>query len=62
LRVSGPREVDSPSWSWEGMAIEEVPVPLAHIAEGQYEDMQALFKWLTDKEVRSPWQDNLRGS
>ena len=58
----GPREVDSPSFQWEGMAIEEVPVPLALFAEAQYADMQALFYWLTDKTVRSPWQDNVRGS
>ncbi|MBK7864145.1 MAG: thiol reductase thioredoxin [Archangiaceae bacterium] len=62
LRVSGPREVDSPSFQWEGMAIEEVPVPLAAIAEAQYADMQAMFYWLTDKTVRSPWQDNVRES
>ena len=62
LRVMGPREVDSPSFTWEGMAIEEVPVPLAHLAEAQYADMQALFNWLSDKNIRSPWQDNLRGS
>lgn len=62
LRVMGPREVDAPSFQWEGMAIEEVPVPLAHIAEAQYADMQALFSWLSDKNIRSPWQDNVRGS
>jgi hypothetical protein len=62
LRVMGPREVDSPSFSWEGMTIEELPQPLAHIVEGQYEDLQALFLWLSSKDVRSPWQDNLRGS
>jgi hypothetical protein len=62
LRVMGQREVDSPSFTWEGMSIEEVPVPLAHLAEAQYADMQALFYWLTDKTVRSPWQDNVRGS
>jgi hypothetical protein len=62
LRVMGQREVDSPSFQWEGMAIEEVPVALAHLAEAQYADMQALFYWLTDKTVRSPWQDNVRGS
>jgi tetratricopeptide (TPR) repeat protein len=62
LRVMGPREVDAPSFQWEGMAIEEVPVALAGIAEEQYAEMQALFYWLTDKTHRSPWQDNLRGS
>jgi hypothetical protein len=36
LRVMGPREVDSPSFQWEGMAIEEVPVSLAGIAEQQF--------------------------
>ncbi len=62
LRVMGPRQVDSPSFEWAGMAIEEVPVALAGIAEGEYAEMQAMFYWLTDKTIRSPWQDNVRGS
>jgi hypothetical protein len=62
LRVMGHHEVDSPSFTWEGMTIEELPQPLAHIVEGQYEDMQALFLWLASKDVRSPWQNDLRGS
>jgi hypothetical protein len=24
--------------------------------------LQALFLWLTDEALRTPWQDNLRGS
>jgi hypothetical protein len=51
-----------PSFTWEGLDIAELPPPVAGIAEQQYADMQALFLWLIDDKVKSPWQDNLRGS
>jgi antitoxin component YwqK of YwqJK toxin-antitoxin module len=51
-----------PSFTWEGLDIAELPPPVAGIAEQQYADMQALFLWLLDEKVKSPWQDNLRGS
>jgi hypothetical protein len=35
---------------------------LAGIAEQQYAEMKALFLWLSDAAVKSPWQDGLRGS
>ncbi|MBL8914027.1 MAG: thiol reductase thioredoxin [Archangium sp.] len=51
-----------PSFTWEGLDIADLPPPVAGIAEQQYAEMQAVFLWLTDEKVRSPWQDNLRGS
>ncbi|MFT3714102.1 MAG: thiol reductase thioredoxin [Archangium sp.] len=51
-----------PSFNWEGLDISELPPPVAGIAEQQYAEMQALFLWLSDDAVKSPWQDNLRGS
>jgi hypothetical protein len=52
----------APSFEWEGVDVAELSPPVAGIAEQQYAEMQALFHWLTDEAVRSPWQDNLRGS
>ncbi|MFO0597908.1 MAG: thiol reductase thioredoxin [Myxococcaceae bacterium] len=51
-----------PSFTWEGNDVAELPPPVAGIAEEQYAEMQALFLWLADDGVKSPWQDNLRGS
>lgn len=51
-----------PSFTWEGLDVAELPPPVAGITEHQYAEMQALFLWLIDDKVKSPWQDNLRGS
>ncbi len=51
-----------PSFEWEDADVGELPPPVAGIAEQQYAEMQALFYWLTDESLKSPWQDNLRGS
>ncbi len=51
-----------PSFEWEGTDMAEIPPPVAAIAEQQYAEMQALFYWLLDAKLKSPWQDNLRGS
>lgn len=51
-----------PGFEWEGNDIGELPPPVAGIAEQQYAELQALFLWLTDESLRTPWQDNLRGS
>lgn len=51
-----------PGFEWEGNDIGELPPPVAGIAEQQYAELQALFLWLTDEALRTPWQDNLRGS
>ena len=51
-----------PSFEWEGVDVGELPPPVAGIAEQQYAEMQALFYWLVDPNLKSPWQDQLRGS
>ena len=53
---------DVPSFEWEGADIGELHPNLASIAEQQYAEMQALFYWLSRDDVRSPWQEDLRGS
>ncbi|MFZ5439403.1 MAG: thiol reductase thioredoxin [Myxococcota bacterium] len=50
------------SFEWEGTDVAELPPPVAGIAEQQYAEMQALFLWLCDEKLKTPWQDNLRGS
>lgn len=52
----------APSFEWEGADIAEIPPPIAGIAEQQYAELQALFYWLVDEDLASPWQDGLRGS
>lgn len=51
-----------PAFEWEGADVGELPGPVAGIAEQQYAEMQALFMWLTNERLQSPWMDNLRGS
>ncbi|MEM6531061.1 MAG: thiol reductase thioredoxin [Myxococcota bacterium] len=51
-----------PSFDWEGIAIDELHPQFLSMAESQYAEMAALFRWLSDGENVSPWQDNLRGS
>ncbi len=50
------------SFEWEGTEMAEIPPPIAAIAEQDYAEMQALFSWLIDVKLKTPWQDNLRGS
>lgn len=56
------RAQDIPSFEWEGADVGSLHPNLASIAEQQYAEMKALFLWLSDAAVRTPWQDGLRGS
>ena len=47
-------------FAWEGIEIGTMPAVLAEIAAAEYLEMRALFYWLCDAGVQSPWQDNLR--
>lgn len=58
----GAQRAGVPGFEWEGMEVDEIPPPLLSMAESQYAEMSAMFRWLTDAGHRSPWQDNLRGS
>lgn len=56
------RNEEIPGFDWEGIDIDLMSPHLATIAEVEYAEMQAMFKWLCGDQNRSPWQDNLRGS
>ncbi|HVU53337.1 MAG TPA: thiol reductase thioredoxin, partial [Polyangia bacterium] len=49
-----------PGFRWEGLEIDVLPVVLAEIAADEYREMRAVFYWLCDEGVQSPWQDNVR--
>jgi hypothetical protein len=49
-----------PGFVWEGIEIDLLPGVLAEIAADEYREMRAVFYWLCDEGVQSPWQDNLR--
>jgi hypothetical protein len=49
-----------PGFKWEGVEIDVLPVVLAEIAADEYREMRAVFYWLCDEGVQSPWQDNVR--
>jgi hypothetical protein len=51
-----------PGFEWEGLKIDDLHPDLAGIAEEQYDELRALFLWLSDTSIRSPWQDDLHGS
>ena len=51
-----------PSFEWEGTDLAELSPNVARLAETQYAEMQAVFYWLIDPRLKTPWQDNLRGS
>jgi hypothetical protein len=49
-----------PGFSWEGIEIDVLPSVLAEIAADEYREMRAVFYWLCDEGVQSPWQNNVR--
>jgi hypothetical protein len=49
-----------PGFQWEGIEIDVLPVVLAEIAADEYREMRAVFYWLCDEGVQSPWQNNVR--
>lgn len=59
---AGAQGQGTPSFAWEGVDIDELPDPFVDLPETEYEEMQAMFRWLDDADVRSPWQSNLRDS
>lgn len=54
------RKGHSPAFEWEDVDIDELTVELVSMPENEYAEMAAMFRWLTDAQSRSPWQDNLR--
>jgi MORN repeat variant len=49
-----------PGFRWEGIEIDLMPPILAEIAADEFREMRAVFYWLCDEGVQSPWQDNVR--
>jgi hypothetical protein len=49
-----------PSFHWEGFEIDQLPLVLAEIAAAELREMRAVFYWLCDAGIQSPWQDNVR--
>ncbi|HEV3031086.1 MAG TPA: hypothetical protein VG319_05550 [Polyangia bacterium] len=49
-----------PGFEWEGIDIDLVPALLAEIAADEFREMRAVFYWLCDAGVQSPWQANVR--
>jgi hypothetical protein len=49
-----------PGFQWEGIEIDELPIVLAEIAAAELREMRAVFYWLCDAGVQSPWQHNVR--
>jgi hypothetical protein len=62
LMTSGLRALTQgvPGFVWEGVEIDLLPRVLAEIAADEHVEARALFYWLADAGVQSPWQDNLR--
>jgi antitoxin component YwqK of YwqJK toxin-antitoxin module len=49
-----------PGFVWEGIEIDLLPAVLADIVTEEHVELRALFYWLCDQGIQSPWQDNLR--
>jgi hypothetical protein len=49
-----------PGFKWEGIEIDLLPIVLAEIAADEFREMRAVFYWLCDEGVQSPWQNNVR--
>ena len=47
-------------FTWEGTDIDALSPVLIEFAAEEYLEMRAVFYWLCDEGVQSPWQDNLR--
>ena len=62
MRGYGAHSQGIEGFEWVGRAIADLHPNVASMAELEYGETQALFKWLGDAEQRSPWQDDLRGS
>lgn len=62
-RLSGGEESvkeEAPGFRWEGLEVDELHPALLDLAEAQYAEMWAVFRWLMDPDTISPWQDGLR--
>ena len=62
LLTSGLRAMTQgvPGFVWEGIEVDLLPSVLAEIAADEFREMRAVFYWLCDEGVQSPWQSNVR--
>jgi hypothetical protein len=49
-----------PGFTWEGTDIDALSPVLIEFRRRGVPEMRAVFYWLCDEGVQSPWQDNLR--
>jgi antitoxin component YwqK of YwqJK toxin-antitoxin module len=49
-----------PGFSWEGIAIDDMPRALVEVMADEHFEVRAMFLWLCDESTQSPWQDDLR--
>lgn len=63
IATSGLRALTQgiPGFTWEGIEIDDMPALLVEICTDEHLELRALFYWLCDQGIQSPWQDNLRG-
>ena len=59
---AGAKREKAAGFAWGGMDVDALHPGLLSLAESEYAEMAAMFRWLTDAQNRSPWQDNLRNS
>ena len=62
MRGYGAHSQGIEGFEWYGRPVDSLHPQVAGMAELEYGETQALFKWLSDADQRSPWQDDLRGS
>lgn len=48
-------------FTWEGIHVDALQPGVAQIAESEHAEVAAMFAWLGDRDVVSPWQRGLRG-
>ncbi len=48
------------SFTWEGIDVDALHPGVAQIAESEHAEVRAMFTWLGDANVASPWQRGLR--
>jgi hypothetical protein len=62
LTTGGMRAMSQgvPGFEWEGTQIDAMQPVLAEMVTLELMEVRALFFWLCDSGVQSPWQDNLR--
>ncbi len=56
-----PDVSSEPGFGLDNIDIDALPSRLVPLVEEHYVELTAMFRWLSDAEYRSPWQDDVRG-